>query len=174
MRRSAGLRWADPSPHPRGSSAGSLLACPPRLEVERSSLAQVRSSSSSKESIDETSPVVALRYAPTAAVRRARSARARGSGWASRFFLLPALRWMGIFPERKMLGHFGCGAKPWGYRGQQELRALLLQKRKIIAASGHALPALRGGRDHTQAAVGGDVEHRVGSEQADPPSKVRR
>ena len=37
-------------------------------------MAQVRSSSS-KESIDETSPEVALRYAPTAAVRRGRSAR---------------------------------------------------------------------------------------------------
>ena len=43
--------------------------------VERRSLAQGRSSFSSKETNEETSPVVALRYAPTAAVRRARSAR---------------------------------------------------------------------------------------------------
>ena len=52
----------------------------------------------------------------------------------------------GLFPEGEALGHLGCGAKPRGYRGQQELRAALLEQRDIVTAPGHALPALRGGR----------------------------
>ena len=79
-----------------------------------------------------------------------------------------------FLPESEALSHFGRGAKPWGYGGQEELRAPLLQQRTVIAAPGHALPAMLGGRDHAQAAAGGDVEQSVGREQAVPLGEVRR
>ena len=113
------------------------------VEVGRSSLALVRSSCSSKESIDGTSSVEALRYAPTAAVGRARSAGARGSGWASlslasfaedeelllgaRDKILKATH----LPEGEPLGHLGRSTQTWMYRGQWELRALLFQQRDM-------------------------------------------
>ena len=71
---------AGEGPIPILSRGGPLWACAARYEVGRNS------------SIEETRPVVVLRWAPTAAVRRARSVCARGSGWPPRCFLLPALR----------------------------------------------------------------------------------
>ena len=118
-------------------------------------MAQVRSCSS-KESIDKISPVVALRYAPTAAVRRARSARARGplaSFAKNEELILKAT----LLPQGEALSHLGRSTEAWKYRGQSELRAPLFQQREIATAAGHALPALRSGRDHAQAATGGDV-----------------
>ena len=49
-----------------GSNSGSLSACAPGDEMGRRSLAHDKSSLSSKESMEETSPVVALRLVPTA------------------------------------------------------------------------------------------------------------
>ena len=42
------------------------------------------------------------------------------------------------------------------------VRAPLFQQREVVAAAGHALPALRNGRDLAQAATGGDVEQGIG------------
>ena len=72
-----------------------------------------------------------------------------------------------LLPKGETLLNLSGHAQALGHRGEQELRAALLQLSIVVTPLSHAVPAPCHGADHAQTAAGRDVQHGAGGKCAD-------